>query len=140
MPDDPIRALALETYRKAMIGRPHMPDPGTPEGQRKIDRLEDIMRRHVEAAAATQRQEGASDAGDTKRLDWLEKHPNIEVSFDPWDGEAVWRAHKVTGGRNDREWSQISEAETLRGCIDAAMEATPIKKAAARRQGGNNAE
>lgn len=81
--------------------------------------------------------------GDTERLNWLETHPNVEVSFDPWDGENVWRAHKVTGGRNDREWREVAEADTLRGCIDAAMAAMPgrRKKAAtaAAQQGGGDA-
>lgn len=37
------RKLARETYNKTRIGRPHMPDPDSDEGQRKIDRLFDII-------------------------------------------------------------------------------------------------
>lgn len=42
-----LRALARETYKKACIGRPHMPHPDSDEGQRKIDRLYDIARKHL---------------------------------------------------------------------------------------------
>ncbi len=65
MPGDPVRTLALETYQKAMIGRPHLPDPGTAEGQRKIDRLEAILRAHLQKAetAAAAQQQGGDDAG-----------------------------------------------------------------------------
>lgn len=38
-----LRALARDTYTKTMIGRRHMPDPDSDEGQRKIDRLYDIL-------------------------------------------------------------------------------------------------
>lgn len=38
-----LRAIARETYKNTMIGRPHMPDPDSDEGQRKIDRLFDIL-------------------------------------------------------------------------------------------------
>lgn len=38
-----LRAIARETYKTTMIGRPHMPDPDSDEGQRKIDRLFDII-------------------------------------------------------------------------------------------------
>lgn len=38
-----LRELARETYKKVCIGRPHMPHPDTDEGQRKIDRLFDIV-------------------------------------------------------------------------------------------------
>ena len=38
-----LHKLARETYIKIRIGRPHMPDPDSHEGQRKIDRLFDIM-------------------------------------------------------------------------------------------------
>lgn len=39
-----LRVIARETYKKACIGRPHMPHPDSDEGQRKIDRLFDIVR------------------------------------------------------------------------------------------------
>lgn len=38
-----LRTIARETYIKTRIGLPHMPDPDTDEGQRKIDRLFDII-------------------------------------------------------------------------------------------------
>lgn len=40
-----IRALARDSYNKLRIDRPHMPHPDSDEGQRKIDRLFDIMSR-----------------------------------------------------------------------------------------------
>jgi hypothetical protein len=41
------RHLARETYKKTRIGRSYMPDPDSDEGQRKIDRLYDIIVSHV---------------------------------------------------------------------------------------------
>jgi hypothetical protein len=38
-----LRQIAREEYAKVRIGRPHMPDPDSDEGQRKIDRLFDII-------------------------------------------------------------------------------------------------
>lgn len=38
-----LRTLARETYIKTRINRSHMPDPDTDDGQRRIDRLFDIM-------------------------------------------------------------------------------------------------
>lgn len=61
---------------------------------------------------------------DTTRLDWLEAHPNVEISFDGYSGEdEPWRAHRITGGYNDREWNLIATGETYRDCIDAARRA-----------------
>lgn len=42
--DEEMHLIARETYERVRIGRPHMPHPDTDEGQRKIDRLYDIMR------------------------------------------------------------------------------------------------
>lgn len=47
-----LRDLALTEYRKICIGRPHMPPPDHPEGQRKIDRLFDIISRPFREAEA----------------------------------------------------------------------------------------
>jgi hypothetical protein len=38
-----LRTIARDTYIKTRINRPHMPDPDTDDGQRRIDRLFDIM-------------------------------------------------------------------------------------------------
>lgn len=59
-----------------------------------------------------------TDAG---LLNWLEKHPECEVSHDGWDDEPRWRVHQVTGGRNDREWKLVGKGETVREAILAAM-------------------
>lgn len=42
--DTELHTLARETYDRVRLARPHMPHPDTGEGQRKIDRLYDIMR------------------------------------------------------------------------------------------------
>ena len=42
--DAEMHLIARETYERCRIGRPHMPHPDSDEGQRKIDRLYDIMR------------------------------------------------------------------------------------------------
>lgn len=52
--DAEMHLLARETYERVRIGRPHMPLADTDEGQRKIDRLYDIMRAAI-----------ASDVGGT---------------------------------------------------------------------------
>lgn len=38
-----LRGIAREEYTKVRVGRPHMPHPDSDEGQRKIDRLFDII-------------------------------------------------------------------------------------------------
>jgi hypothetical protein len=38
-----LHQIAREEYVKVCVGRPHMPDPDSDEGQRKIDRLFDII-------------------------------------------------------------------------------------------------
>ncbi|MBC7906893.1 MAG: hypothetical protein H7Y60_09130 [Rhodospirillaceae bacterium] len=38
-----LRKIALDSYRKLRIGRPHIPHPDTPEGQQKLDRLFGII-------------------------------------------------------------------------------------------------
>lgn len=38
-----LRQMARDTYKKVRLGKPHMPDPDSDEGQRKIDRLFDII-------------------------------------------------------------------------------------------------
>lgn len=55
-------------------------------------------------------------------LDWLEAHPQCELSFAGWDDEQQWLVHRVSGGRNDREWQTVGEGETPRAAILAAME------------------
>lgn len=43
-----LHKIARETYVKARIGRPHMPTPDSVDGQRKIDRLFDILARQFQ--------------------------------------------------------------------------------------------
>jgi hypothetical protein len=35
--------------------------------------------------------------------------------------EELWQVHRVSGGRNDREWTLIGQGETPRAAIDAAV-------------------
>jgi len=57
---------------------------------------------------------------DVERIDALQLHSNWELSYDGYEDES-WVVHKVTGGRNDREWSEIGQGETVRAAIDAAI-------------------
>lgn len=60
---------------------------------------------------------------DKALLDWLEKHPQCELSYSGWDDDPEWQVHKVTGGRDDREWRQVGQGETVREAIRSAMQA-----------------
>lgn len=62
-----------------------------------------------------------SQPTDAALLDWLEQHPQCEVSHGGWDDPPLWRVHRVAGGRNDREWTLLGEGETAREAILAAM-------------------
>lgn len=63
------------------------------------------------------------DERDKIRLDALST-PGWELSenSDPERTPAqTWQVHRVSGGRNDREWTLIGEGETPRAAIDAAI-------------------
>ncbi len=62
------------------------------------------------------------DDTDAALLDWLDQHPQCEVSHDPWSDEPRWRVHLVSGGRNDREWGLVGEADTAREALRAGRE------------------
>lgn len=47
-----IRLLARETYRKTRFAHPHMPHEDTAAGQMKLDRLFDILWKHVGQGSA----------------------------------------------------------------------------------------
>ena len=59
---------------------------------------------------------------DAALLDWLDKHPQCELSYNGWDDDPGWQVHRVTGGRNDREWTVVGEGETVRSAIEDARE------------------
>lgn len=67
------------------------------------------------------KEEGAREMQDRQRLDWLEKHPQMEVAMS-WDlsDEGAWQVHAVLGNRNDREWHLRGSGSTVREAIDAA--------------------
>ena len=52
----------------------------------------------------------ARDGGEA----WAElaKRPSWEVSFSGMDEEDGWSVHSVTGGVNDREWTELARADT----------------------------
>lgn len=52
--DAEMHLLARETYERLRIGRPHLPLADADEGQRKIDRLYDIMRAAMVAEQQTE--------------------------------------------------------------------------------------
>jgi hypothetical protein len=62
---------------------------------------------------------GAKWDGAEDRLDWLERNPQVEVAM-ALACDDGWIAHKVHGGVNDREWTEIGRGGTLREAIDAA--------------------
>lgn len=64
----------------------------------------------------------AAAKADAERLDFLDKHPGVELSYAGWD-ECEWQVHLVTGGRNDREWNLLGSGQTTREAIDAAIAA-----------------
>jgi hypothetical protein len=54
----------------------------------------------------------------------MERHPQVEISYAAFcDDDHPWKAHRVSGGKNDREWDEIGEGETLREAIDCARAA-----------------
>ena len=53
-------------------------------------------------------------------LNWLQRNPQWQLSHDGWD-TGRWQVHRVTGGRNDREWRLIGEGETPRVAIEVAI-------------------
>lgn len=63
---------------------------------------------------------------DTVRLDALAR-PGWELSAnnDPECGlNEMWQVHRVSGGRNDREWTLIGNGATPRAAIDSALAAS----------------
>lgn len=65
---------------------------------------------------------------DTDRLDFMERNPRLEIAYgdstEPGsDGEGSWFVYRIDGGVNDREWTQIAEADTQREAIDRARAA-----------------
>jgi len=60
---------------------------------------------------------------DTARLDALAR-PGWELSQnnDPeCFPEELWQVHRVSGGRNDREWTLIGQGDSPRAAIDSAL-------------------
>ncbi|MBX3653248.1 MAG: hypothetical protein KF686_03625 [Ramlibacter sp.] len=74
------------------------------------------------ATVAALRTEVERLRADAERLDALESHPGWEVGME-YGEDSIRTVHSVSGGRNDREWTLIGSAPTLRAAIDAARSA-----------------
>lgn len=59
---------------------------------------------------------------DAVRLDFLESNQLETDSAGDWNEEPTFGVHRVSGGRNDRNWHCLGRGETLRAAIDAAMQ------------------
>lgn len=61
-------------------------------------------------------------------LAWLAANQNVELSFDYGDADddgKGWVVHRVNGGINDREWTQIGSGSTPLEALTAARALTP---------------
>ena len=61
---------------------------------------------------------------DAARLDFLERRRLETDSAGDGNEEPTFGVHRVSGGRNDREWHCLGRGETLRAAIDTAMQST----------------
>jgi len=60
---------------------------------------------------------------DTAMLDFLDR-PGIELSIDldpEPKGDAHIVVHRMSGGRNDREWTELGRGKNVREAISAAL-------------------
>lgn len=60
-----------------------------------------------------------------KALAWLRDHPFCELDWGcvDEDEDAVWRVHRRSGNKNDREWTLIGTGGTPLAAIEAARAA-----------------
>ncbi len=68
----------------------------------------------------------------TEALTWLSGRLELELSFGCVDGdpsEGAWIIHAVSGGVNDREWSEIAHGETVFEAIENARATYPAPPA-----------
>jgi hypothetical protein len=60
-------------------------------------------------------------------LEWLNTQQNVELSYyipvfgDDDDQDEGWRVHRVNGGYNDREWTEIGRGQTAEQALRNAM-------------------
>ena len=85
-----------------------------------IAALKEVRQLH-EAEIAAQDAEIERLRADAARLDFQQNNIAYEFSAEDDDGELVWVAYKVIGGRNDREWHKVGDGRNLREAIDAAL-------------------
>ncbi|MBK4736119.1 response regulator transcription factor [Noviherbaspirillum pedocola] len=57
---------------------------------------------------------------DAERMQWLEQNVDIEIGREDDDGDTVRVVYRVSGSRNDRQWTPIGRGSTLTAAIDAA--------------------
>ena len=79
--------------------------------QKSLDDMRSAMKAAVEELAAD----------DSKRLDFMERNQLETDSGGAWNEDPTFGVHRVSGGRNDRQWHCLGRGETLREAIDEAM-------------------
>lgn len=52
-------------------------------------------------------------------LEWLNKHPDLELSNDGWES-GQWQVYRVNGGRSDRLWTLMGEGPTAQDALQEA--------------------
>lgn len=94
------------------------------------ERVEEAVQEAIEESEGSTPPEPVPQAEaltDAERLDAFVANPGWELSKtnDP-DAEAdeLWQVHRVSGGRNDREWTLIGAGPTPRAAIDASIRAS----------------
>lgn len=118
---DELRAERDAAEEKAVQWK-YMSDRRADVLQQAIDQMNANLARAE--TAERQRDEAIErTAKDTGLLDFIEKHPSLEISCSWEDDDGPWEVHRVTGGRNDREWTKIGQGPTLREAIASAIRA-----------------
>lgn len=94
--------------------------------------LRELLDADTQATAQAYEQEVESRgarADDGSLLTWLQDNPAYTVELsDEGEGEEIWIVHKVSGGRNDREWVEAGRGYSIREALrDAQLRATSKK-------------
>ena len=66
---------------------------------------------------------------------WFGAHVNLELSWGGDDEDPQWQVHRVSGGRNDREWELIAEGEAPMLSVARARSLLPTREAASQEGG-----
>lgn len=77
-----------------------------------------------EAAATKMPQHGCNTLElKAARMQWLEENPNVEIGCEDDDGDEIRVVYRVSGSRNDRQFTPIGRGRTLGEAIDEARAA-----------------